>query len=81
MNTTISSHMILRIRDGGYSMRENGRKAGAYAANGDAINVVTVESLKDGSERQEVAERRFAYYLKRKTEQGYTFEDLEAAKV
>jgi hypothetical protein len=77
---TISDHMILKIRDGGYSMRENGRKAGAYAANGDAINVISVESLKDGDERQKVAEKRFAWYLKCKAQQGYTFEDLEAAK-
>jgi hypothetical protein len=72
--------MILRIQDGGYSMRENGRKAGAYAANGDAINIITVESLKDGDERIEIAEKRFECYLKIKTKQGYSFENLEEAK-
>ncbi len=72
--------MLIKILDDGYSMREVGRKAGAYQANGDMINVVTVESLKDGDDRIAFAEKSFEYYLYRKTKQGYRFEDLEATK-
>src|SRR5437588_10540503 len=73
MNATIE-YIVLSVKDG-YSIREAGRKAS------ESLSCAgTVESLKLGEARTTLAEQDFTRYLARRNGQGYTFEDLEAAK-
>ena|SRR5947207_3063061 len=78
MNAT-QEYTVIKVRDG-YSISEAGRISGEYQACGDAINVVSVESLLDGEARDALALRMVENYLRKKEGQVYTFDDVEAAR-